>query len=117
MLRLRALREEAGKTQAQIAEVFKISRQVYANYENEINQPPLHILIIMSDYFQCSLDYLLGRSDDLGNVTILPDYFYKDNFSTEERTLLKEFRILSTNDRKILLEYACFLKEKHKKEN
>ena len=115
MLKLRALREEKGKTQTQIAEIFKISRQVYANYENEINQPPLYLLIIMADYFQCSLDYLLGREDDLGSITVLPDYFYKENFSDEERILLKEFRTLSTEDRKTLLDYSYFLKERHKK--
>ena len=114
MLRLRTLREEAGKTQAQIAETFKISRQVYANYENGINQPPLQLLITMADHFQCSLDYLLGRSDDLGSVTIFPDYSSKENLAADERTLLKEFRQLSESDKKTLLEYGCFLKEKHK---
>ena len=115
MLRLRALREEQGKTQTQMAEIFSVSRQVYANYENEINQPPLQTLIIMADYFECSLDYLLGRSDDLGNVNVLPDYSHQENFSAEERTLLKHFRELSSADKKLLLEYADFLQQKHKK--
>ena len=114
MIRLRNLREEAGKTQAQIAEKLKISRQVYSNYENEINQPPLQLLIAMADYFQCSLDYLLGRSDDLDNVTVLPDYAYNETLSAEERTLLKEFRQLSKTDQQTLIEYGCFLKDKHK---
>lgn len=115
MLRLRSLREEAGKTQAQLAAIFKISRQVYANYENEINQPSLHMLIAMANYFQCSLDYLLGRSDDFGNVTVVPEYSEKENFSAEERTLLKDFRTLNSHKKQILLDFACFLKEKRQK--
>jgi transcriptional regulator with XRE-family HTH domain len=115
MLRLRALREEQGRTQTQMAELFKVSRQVYANYENEINQPSLQTLIIMADYFECSLDYLLGRSDDFGNVTVLPDYSHRENFSAEERTLFKTFRELSEEDKKTLLEYADFLQAKHGK--
>ena len=114
MLRLRCLREEVGKTQSQMAELFKISRQVYANYENEINQPSLQLLIVMADYFQCSADYLLGRSDDLGNITILSNCSFSDPLSAEERILFNDFRHLSANDKKTLIEYACFLKEKHK---
>ena len=98
-----------------MAEIFKVSRQVYANYENEINQPSLYTLIMMADYFECSLDYLLGRSDDLGNINILPDYSFQENFSAEERMLFKIFRELSIADKKILLEYANFLQEKHGK--
>ncbi|MBQ8658474.1 MAG: helix-turn-helix transcriptional regulator [Clostridia bacterium] len=115
MLKLKALREESGKTQAQIAEIFKISRQVYANYENGINQPSPQMLIVMADYFQCSIDYLLGRSDDFGNITILPDYLQEENFSAEERTLIKEFRSLPCDDKKLLLEYTSFLNGRTKK--
>jgi transcriptional regulator with XRE-family HTH domain len=99
----------------QMAEIFKVSRQVYANYENEINQPSLLTLIMMADYFECSLDYLLGRSDDLGNINVLPDYSFQENFCAEERALFKIFRDLSAADKKLLLEYANFLQEKHGK--
>ena len=115
MLKIKTLREESGKTQAQIAEILQISRQVYANYENEINQPSPQMLITMADYFQCSIDYLLGRSDDFGNITILPDYLQEDNFSAEERTLVKEFRSLPFPEKKLLLDYTSFLTERNKK--
>ncbi len=114
MLRLRSLREEIGMTQAQMAEIFKISRQVYANYENEINQPSLQLLIMMADYFQCSVDYLIGRSDDLGNITVSQNFTYNDAFSLEEKALIKDLRQLSFTDRKTITEYTNFLKEKHK---
>ena len=114
MLRLRSLREEMGKTQSQMAEIFQISRQAYANYENEINQPSLQILIAMADYFQCSVDYLLGRSDDLGNITCQPHSF-ESTLPYDEKIMLKEFRKLSSADKKIMMEYSCFLKERHKK--
>ena len=69
MLRLKELRLEAGKTQAELAQFLGISRQVYANYENAINEPSLSTLVQCADIFQCSLDFLLGREDDFGNVT------------------------------------------------
>ncbi len=115
MLRLRSLREEFGKTQTQIAALFNISRQVYANYENEINQPSLQLLIAMADYFQCSVDYLLGRTDDLGNINISSNPSLTNILTTEEQFLCKEFRQLSVTDKNILIEYACFLRERHNK--
>ena len=114
MERLKSLREEKGKTQAQMAEIFHISRQVYANYENGVNEPSQQTLIAIADYFCCSIDYLLGRSDEFGNVTILPDYQQQENFSSDERTLLKYFRNLTPPYKKLLLEYVSFLEEKHK---
>ena len=70
MLRLRELRKENDKTQVELATVIGVSRQVYANYENGINEPSIEILIALANYFECTLDYLTGRADDFGNVTI-----------------------------------------------
>lgn len=114
MLRLRFLREEQGKTQSELAFIFKISRQVYANYENEINEPPLKILIAMADYFQCSTDYLLGRSDDFGNVTVSAEFSKHTVFDDSQKQLLKNFQALSANDKKTVLEYIEFLKNRRK---
>ena len=70
MIRLKELRHERQLTQKQLAEKLGISYQVVGYYENEINQPAPDMLIQIADFFQCSIDYLLGRSDDLGNVTV-----------------------------------------------
>ena len=112
LIKLKTLREETGKTQAQLAEVFNISRQVYANYENGVNQPSPQMLIAMADYFQCSIDYLLGRSDDFGNITILSDYSQRESFSVEERSLIKYFRALPSEYKKLLLDYTSFLTQR-----
>ena len=115
MLKLKQLREEQGKTQIELAKILNISRQVYANYENNINQPSPQMLIAMANYFQCSVDYLIGRADDFGNITVLPDYSEKENFSAQERTLIKEFRALSSEYQKLIIEYIYFLSHKDKK--
>ena len=115
MLKLKQLREEQGKTQNELAKIFNISRQVYANYENNINQPSPQMLITMADYFQCNVDYLIGRADDFGNVTIVPDYSETERFSAQERTLIKEFRTLSSTYQQLTLDYIKFLSNKDKK--
>ena len=44
MLRIKELRKISGESQVSIAKKLNVSRQVYANYENEINEPPFETL-------------------------------------------------------------------------
>ena len=60
---LRDLREDADKTQTQIAEVLGTSQTMYARYERGANELPIHHLITLSKYYGVSTDYLLGRSE------------------------------------------------------
>ena len=61
---LRDLREDADKTQTQIAEVLGTSQTMYARYERGANELPLRHLLVLADYYGVSVDYLLGRSDE-----------------------------------------------------
>ena len=59
---MRDLREDADKTQAEIAKVLGTSQTMYARYERGANEMPIHHLLILCDYYGVSADYLLGRS-------------------------------------------------------
>lgn len=62
--RLKLLRSERGVTQQDIANLLgKTSRHYQAIESGEINLPAL-TLIKLADYFDVSLDYLVGRSED-----------------------------------------------------
>ena len=103
MLRLRELRLENEKTQSEIAKIFGVSRQVYANYENAINQPSLEMLVKMGDFFQCSTDYLLGRSDDFGNISVQTA---GAQLTQDEERLLKTYRRLTEKNKMHVSAYA-----------
>jgi transcriptional regulator with XRE-family HTH domain len=62
--RLRQLRREADLTQAQLAEALGATRGMIASYETGGKQPPLDILMKIADYFDCSIDYLVGKTDE-----------------------------------------------------
>lgn len=62
--RMRDLREDADKTQQQIAEVLGTSQTMYARYERGANEMPIRHLIALCRYYQVSADYLLGLTDD-----------------------------------------------------
>lgn len=59
---LRNLREDADKTQAQVAEILGISQTMYARYESGKNELPVRHLITLSKFYHVSTDYLLGLS-------------------------------------------------------
>ena len=61
--RLRDLREDANKTQAEIAEILGISRQHYSLYERGDRELPMHHFITLARYYHISLDYLAGLID------------------------------------------------------
>ena len=61
---LRNLREDAYKTQTQIAAVLGTSQTMYARYERGANELPIHHLITLSKYYGVSTDYILGLSKE-----------------------------------------------------
>ena len=62
--RLRAIRKETKISQKAIAEQLNIALRQYQRYEYGDSSPTLDVLIALADYFNVSLDYLVGRSDD-----------------------------------------------------
>jgi len=63
-LRIRDLREDHDKTQADLAEYLGCSQQTYSQYENGKVQPTPETLEKLALYFGTSVDYLLGLTDD-----------------------------------------------------
>lgn len=62
--RLKTLRLEKKPTQKEIAAAVHITEVSYQRYEYGTVRPSLDALIALADYFDVSLDYLVGRSDD-----------------------------------------------------
>lgn len=63
-MKIRDLRIDKGKTQKEIADMLICNRQVYARYENGIREIPVSMLIKLAKYYDVSVDYILGLTDD-----------------------------------------------------
>ena len=50
-------------TQREMAEFLQIAQPSYIRYENGSAEPSFENLVKLADYFDVSVDYLLGRSD------------------------------------------------------
>lgn len=59
--RLRDLREDADKSQSEIAKLLGIDQRTYSNYETGKREIPVHLLITLADYYKVSIDYIVGR--------------------------------------------------------
>ena len=77
MTRLFELRKERGLSQRDMAVEFSVSQSTYNNWENARTQPSIEQLIAMARFFEVSVDYLVGNSDDAGTInyitTLSPD--------------------------------------------
>ena len=62
--RLIELKESKNLLQKDIAKAINLSLRSYQRYEYGEREPTSSILIKLADYFNVSLDYLVGRSDD-----------------------------------------------------
>lgn len=61
--RLRELRNGRGMTQKQLAELVNVSGNTVHCWETDKQEPSMAVLLLISEYFGVSLDFLFGKSD------------------------------------------------------
>ena len=70
MNRIKELRVAFALTQEQLAEKIGFNQTAVGKYERGELEPSIETLKKLSAIFECSIDYLVGHSDDFGNVTV-----------------------------------------------
>lgn len=80
MEKLKFLRNKMKRTQQEVASYLGVSYQAYAGYETGRREPDNKTLSLLADYFDVSVDYLLGRNQGqnitnelIDTVNIEPD--------------------------------------------
>ena len=61
--RIRDLRENMDINQTKMAKLLNMSQTGYSQYELGKNDIPTHVLITLSEYYNVSIDYLVGLTD------------------------------------------------------
>lgn len=59
---LKKLRTEKGISQQKLADIIMVSQQSINKYENQSCEPDINTMIRIAEYFDVTLDYLVGRS-------------------------------------------------------
>lgn len=104
-MRIKELREEKELSQSALASEINTSQRNIGRWENGENEPTYSQLVKLSNFFGCSIDYLIGREDDFGNVVLNND---NQTLSKDEQELLSCYRLLSANEKEKLLSDAEF---------
>ena len=61
--RIRELREDSDKTQAEVAAFLGTTQQVYSRYEKGENEMPVRHIVSLCRFYKVSADYILGIKD------------------------------------------------------
>ena len=61
--RIQDLRTDANLSQKQLSEILHISQRSYSHYETGSRNIPVEMLIRLANYYDISVDYLVGRTD------------------------------------------------------
>lgn len=97
--RLKDLRNEKNVTQADVARNTGLSSGCIGMLETNRREPTGNTLAILADYFGCSVDYLLGREDDFGNISVTTNA----DLTEDEKKILTTFRSLPPQRRKTFM--------------
>ena len=62
--RIRDLREDRDLNQTEVAKVLEMSQTGYSKYETGENDIPTAVLIKLARFYNTSIDYLLGETDN-----------------------------------------------------
>ena len=100
-MRLKELCEVHNFTQKQIGDAILSNQSNVARWEKEINQPTAEFIIRLADFFDVTPDYLLGRSDELGNVTVQSS---APALPADEEQLLQAYRRLGGEYKKLAID-------------
>lgn len=89
-INLKYLRKSRSLTQQELADVLGISRQGYAKYENDLGEPDISTLIKLADYFDVSVDSMIGRAsnNDILNTAKLSS-FYNELLQSDDESIDK----------------------------
>ncbi len=63
-MNLRKLRKEKGISQLKLALDLNMSQNTISRYETGEHEPGINELIRIADYFDVSVDYLIGRTEN-----------------------------------------------------
>ncbi len=64
MYRLKFLRESEMLSQKEVAENIYVTQRTYSYYEKEEHDIPTQTLIRLADFYNVSVDYILGRTEN-----------------------------------------------------
>ena len=103
MSNLKKIREDKNITQTKLSTEIEVSQELISHYEIGQSKPNIENLIKLADYFNCSTDYLLNRTDN----PILLKSASTANIRLNE--FITKYQMLDKDEQSHLISYINFL--------
>ena len=108
---LKLLRTEKGVSQQNVADAIGTDQQSICCYEKGKYEPDIQTLKALADYFDTSVDYIIGRTDIRNRIEKVEKYA----LNKEESELIDRFREFSPEYKKSHLKMLHALAETYRK--
>lgn len=105
---LRVLRDEKGVSQQKLADAIGVSQPSINKYENHNIEPDIYTLCLMADYFETSVDFIVGHTTIRRKIEETEEYALNDT----EQELINTFRALSKEEKDCILTVLNTLKNR-----
>lgn len=91
-IRLKQLRIERGLNQIDIANMLGVERSTYGKYETGDSSPDYDKLIQLSNFYQVSIDFLLGKTDIKNPIETIAAHHEGEDWTEEELEDIERFK-------------------------
>ena len=108
--RFKELIKEKNTSITEIAKCTSIPRSTLSSYVNRKSIPSAIQLDQLATYFSCSIDYLVGRTNDF---ELVDNSFISYPLTKEEQLLISNFNVLNTYERESIMIQISALANKH----
>lgn len=92
--RLRSLRKEKRLTMKELGKKNNLAESTISGYEIGTRKPDIETLQRLADFFDVSIDYLLGRVDNPRSILTEVEREFYDNIDLDDDFLLKKFKLV-----------------------
>ena len=100
---LRQIREKKNITQTRLSVDIEVSQELISHYETGKSKPNIETLIKLTEYFNCSTDYLLERTNNPATVKEL------NKKDIEINNIIDKYNSLSSENKKQFSNYLDYL--------
>lgn len=113
MNRIKKLREEFGFTQQELADKINGAKSTIAMYEKGDRKPSLEILVKLSEIFDCSIDYILCKTDVRNSGEQIDDVLNEAMIGMSK----EDYNQLTETQKKQIRDFALFVKKQSENKN
>ena len=105
---IKLLRQERGISQQRLADAIQVSQSSINKYENHNIEPDIEILKRIANYFNTSIDYIVGYTDIRRKIEHTEAY----QLSPDEAEMLMAYRALTPDEKECVKVVVYTLKKR-----